>query len=103
MGHYAVLFGSGVSAGFGNGLTLPAGSAGVMSVRPRLAGSAAGLSGAMTVVGGALLTTLASVTTGGENGAEILLALMLVISILGLVSALYVRRIDIREGPPEDS
>lgn len=99
--HYAVVFGAGVTVGFGNGLTLPAANAGAMSVRPRLAGSAAGLSGAMTVVGGAVLTTLAGALTGGDNGAVVLMAMMLMTTTGGLLSALYVRRIDLREGLPE--
>lgn len=96
----AVVFGAGVFVGFGNGLTLPAGNAGAMSVRPRLAGSAAGLSGAMTVAGGAVLTTLAGAFAGGDNGAVVLLVLMLVTTLCGLASALYVRQVDLREGPP---
>ena len=36
-------------AGFGNGLTIPSSNTGVMSVRPKVAGSPAGFSGAMIV------------------------------------------------------
>lgn len=99
--HYAVVFGAGVVVGFGNGLTLPAANAGAMSVRPRLAGSAAGLSGAMTVAGGAVLTTLSGALTGGDSGAIVLMGMMLLTTTGGLLSALYVRRIDLLEGPPD--
>lgn len=99
--HYMVVFGAGICIGFGNGLSLPAANAGAMSVRPRLAGSAAGLSGAMTVAAGAILTTLTGALTGGENGAMVLLVLMLLTAIAGLIAALYVRRIDLREGLPD--
>lgn len=46
-----LFFGSTVFAGLGNGITMPSSNAGAMSVRPRLAGSAAGLNGALTVAG----------------------------------------------------
>jgi len=41
------MFGSTIFVGVGNGLTLPGANAGAMSVRPQLAGAAAGLSGAL--------------------------------------------------------
>lgn len=41
------LFGATVFVGVGNGLTMPSSSAGAMSVRPELAGSASGLAGAV--------------------------------------------------------
>ena len=56
-GNLWVFFGAAILVGFGNGLTLANANAGVMSVRPQLAGSASGLSGAMTVALGAVLTS----------------------------------------------
>lgn len=93
-------FGSVICVGLGNGLTLPSANAGTMSVRPQLAGSASGLAGALMVVGGAVLTTLTSSVLSEENGLWLLLVIMLVSAGLGLASALYVRWIDLREGPP---
>jgi hypothetical protein len=52
------------------------------------------------VVGGAVLTTLTSSVLSEENGLWLLLVIMLVSAGLGLASALYVRWIDLREGPP---
>ncbi|MCP9480368.1 multidrug effflux MFS transporter [Shimia sp. CNT1-13L.2] len=91
-------FGCVVFVGLGNGLTLPAASAGAMSVRPQLAGSASGLSGALMVAGGALLTMLTGAVLSPENGVELLLWIMLASAGGGLLAALYVRRIDLREG-----
>ncbi len=45
------LFGATVFVGLGNGLTMPSASAGALSVRPDLAGSTSGLTGALTVGG----------------------------------------------------
>lgn len=100
--HYAVVFAAAIAVGFGNGLAIPAGNAGAMSVRPKLAGSASGLSGAATVAGGAVLTVLTGALVTGPNGAKILLALVLLTNLAGLAAGLYVRRIDQREGPVED-
>ena len=72
-----------------------------MSIRPKLAGSASGLSGAMTVGGGAGLTSMTGWLVTAENGAWMLLSIMLAISLAGLVIAFYIRRIDLLEGPPE--
>ena len=47
--HPIYFFGPIIILGIGNGLTLPNASAGVVSVRPHLAGSASGLGGALMV------------------------------------------------------
>lgn len=92
-----VFFGAAIAVGFGNGLTTPNASAGVMSVRPQLAGSASGLSGALIVALGAVLTTLTGVIVSPDNAPYAVLGIMLGSGILGLVAALYVLRIDRRE------
>ncbi|MCR9221962.1 MAG: Bcr/CflA family efflux MFS transporter [Alphaproteobacteria bacterium] len=100
--HPLTLFGATLFVGLGNGLTMPAGNAGALSVRPHLAGSAAGVSGALTVAGGALLTALTTALLTPENGPHALLAMMLAASAVGLAAVLFVRRIDAaaaRAGP----
>lgn len=92
-------FGAVIFVGIGNGLTLPACTVGAMSVRPKLAGSAAGLSGALMVGGGAVMTSITGNLLTPQNGAWLLLAIMLASSFLGLLAAFFVRRIDLREGP----
>ena len=86
--------------GFGNGLTMPAAGSGVMSVRPQLAGSASGLSGAMSVAGGAVLTWMAGSLLTPDNGALMLLLIMLGSVAISLVAALYVRWVDLRDPLP---
>ena len=88
------LFGATMCVGLGNGLTMPSSSAGAMSVRPDLAGSASGLAGALTVGGGALLSSITGAVVTQDNGAFGLLGMMLFSSLMALAAALYVRRID---------
>ena len=100
--HPAVMFGGAIFVGLGNGLTLPGVNAGVMSVAPRLAGSASGLSGAMTVAGGAVLTSLTGALVAGVSGTlgvYLLLTAMAVTSALGLVAALVIRRLEAAAAP----
>ena len=88
------LFGACVFVGIGNGITMPSSSSGAMSVRPKLAGSASGLSGALVVAGGAAVSAVTgSVLTEG-NAAYGLLGMMLVSSAMGLGAALYVLHVD---------
>jgi DHA1 family bicyclomycin/chloramphenicol resistance-like MFS transporter len=97
--HPAVLFGLTASVGVSNGLTLPSATAGSLSVRPHLAGSAAGLSGALMVGGGALLAAITGALLTPESGAWPLILTMLGSSVAAFLAVLYVRRIDAREGP----
>ncbi len=99
--HVLVLFAPAVATGLGNGLTMPSAHAGTMSVRPHLAGSASGLSGAVMVMGGALITWATAALLTDSNAAYGVLGMMLVSAGGGLAAALYVRRIDLREGPPD--
>lgn len=91
--HEFALFGATIFVGVGNGLTMPAANVGVMSVRADLAGTASGLSGAMTVACGAILTWMAGGLVNAETGAIILLILMLSASLLGLLSTLWAVRL----------
>lgn len=81
-----LFFGATIFAGFGNGLSIPSSNAGAMSVRPDLAGSAAGFVGALTVGAGAVLTTLTGVLMSGPSAGAILLFLMFAASALALVA-----------------
>ncbi|WP_200876055.1 multidrug effflux MFS transporter [Ruegeria halocynthiae] len=96
-----VFFGAAVFVGFGNGLTNANAAAGLMSVRPQLAGSAAGLSGAMTVGLGAVLTSLTGVFVSPENGPYLVLGMMCASSFMGLLAVLYVRWVDQRHPLPD--
>lgn len=91
------LFGTTIFAGVGNGLTMPSSNAGALSVQPRLAGSASGLAGALTVGGGAILTSVTGAILTEENGAYQLLGVMLFCSLAALAAAFQVRLLDRRE------
>lgn len=62
--------------GIGNGLVLPNSSAGMVSVRPHLAGTASGLGGAIMIGGGAALSAIGGAILTPETGAWPLLAIM---------------------------
>lgn len=101
LGSVWVFFGSAIFVGFGNGLTNANASAGLMSVRPKLAGSAAGLSGAMIVAFGAVLTTLTGALVSAENGPFLVLGMMCASSFAGLLAVLYVCWVDLRDPLPD--
>ena len=92
--NFWVMFAGAIFVGLGNGLTLPAANAGVMSVNPRLAGSASGLSGAITILGGAGATALTGALAGGPLGAYVLLGLMAASSGLGLLAVLWIGKLE---------
>ena len=87
-------FGACTFYGIGNGLTLPSSNVGAMSVRPALAGSASGLSGALAVAGGATISAITGAVLTADNAGYMLLVMMLFSSALGLMSAIYTRWLD---------
>jgi DHA1 family bicyclomycin/chloramphenicol resistance-like MFS transporter len=80
-----------IVVGFGNGLSLPSTNAGIVSVRPELAGSASGLGGAINMGGGAFVSWLASHILSVETGAMPLLLVMLACCVLALVAVAFLR------------
>lgn len=87
-----LFFGTIVSVGVGNGLALPNANAGMLSVRPGLAGTASGLGGAIMIGGGAAVSALAGWALGLGGGATPLAALMLACSVAAVASILLVIR-----------
>jgi DHA1 family bicyclomycin/chloramphenicol resistance-like MFS transporter len=81
-----------ISIGLGNGLLMPNANAGMISVRPNLAGTAAGLGGAFMIGGGAALSVLAGGVLGPETGPLPLILLMLATSAGAIVCILWVIR-----------
>ncbi len=71
-----VFFGLMITVGLGNGILLPSANAGMLSVRPALAGSAAGIGSAFIIGFGASLSALAGVVLGWGGGALPLVVLM---------------------------
>jgi MFS family permease len=86
--HVMALFGPCMLVGLSNGLTMPSANAGVMSVREKLTGSAAGLAGAISVTGGGVMSSMAGAVLTKENADYALLLVMLGSSMLALAAAL---------------
>ena len=89
--HSAVIFfGFCTFLGLGNGITLPNVTAGLLSVRPHLAGTAAGLGGAIMVGGGAALAQFSGTLLNPETGALPMQWLMFSTSVAAVLSVLFV-------------
>ena len=72
--------------GLGNGLIMPNATAGMLSVRPHLAGTASGLGSAILIGGGAAMSAFAGVALGWGGGDIPLLAIMAISAALAFVS-----------------
>jgi DHA1 family bicyclomycin/chloramphenicol resistance-like MFS transporter len=87
-----VFFGFTAFVGLGNGITLPNANAGMLSIRPELAGTASGLGGAIQIGGGAGLAALAGALLGPGSDEMPLVGLMAVSASLSVLSILWVMR-----------
>ena len=88
-----VFFGFMVFLGLGNGMVIPNATAGMLSVRPAIAGAASGLGGATMICGGAALAMLAGPLLVGADTALPLELLMLSSGLASVAAiALTVRR-----------
>lgn len=98
MGHGSALsfFGLMIFMGLGNGMVIPNATAGALSVRPHLAGTASGLSGALMIGGGAALSALAGLMLTEGSGAFPLLWIMLITAILAVGTILFVMQREAR-------
>jgi hypothetical protein len=95
-GRALAFFGPCMFIGIGNGLTMPAAIAGVLSVRADLAGTAAGLAAAMRVGGGAIIASVAGLFLADTATVPSLLGVMLVLATLALSAALCAALLDRR-------
>ena len=85
-------FGAVGLTGIGNGLALPSANAGLMSVRPDLAGTASGLGATLTIGFGAALASLSALLLGNAVSVSTLLGLMLASSAGSVLAILWVIR-----------
>jgi DHA1 family bicyclomycin/chloramphenicol resistance-like MFS transporter len=85
-------FGFMIFVGLGNGLCLPNATAGMLSVRPHLAGAASGLGGSISIAGGAALSTVAGAILVPGSTEMPLLLLMWASSLAGVILILSVQR-----------
>ena len=87
--------------GCGNGMVLPSGNAGLLSVRPRLAGTASGLGGALMIGGGGGLAALTGWLLGPGTGAWPVILMMSASSVLALFAVGYTKRIELEVASAE--
>ena len=89
-GSATVFFGCMIIAGIGNGMVLPNANAGLLSVRPSLAGSASGIGGAIMLGGGAFLAYLAGLISTEHVGPYPLMYLMVFTAFASLFIVNYI-------------
>ncbi len=92
LGSAETFFGMMTLIGLGNGLCIPNATAGMLSVRPHLAGTASGLGGAIMIGGGSGLAVLAGLLLTPASGAYPLIIIMLISATAGILSILLVIR-----------
>ena len=90
--HVMAFFAPCLFVGISNGLTMPSAHAGAMSVRPTLAGSAAGLASAITIACAAFISWVASVLVTEQNARYAVLGVMLASAMFALAAALSARK-----------
>ena len=92
MGSAISFFGLMTFVGFGNGLSIPNATAGMLAIRPDLAGAASGLGSAIMIAGGAALSALAGAVLTPTSGATPLLWLMWSSVAAGVICMIYVKK-----------
>lgn len=90
LGSAKAFFGFMTLVGLGNGMTIPNATAGMLSIKPELAGTASGLGSAIMIGGGAALSAIAGLQLQSATSDLPLIELMLVSVFAGLVCILYV-------------
>lgn len=76
--------------GLGNGISLPSANAGIVSVRPNLAGAASGLGGSSMTVGGALLSVLSVYVLPEGSNPLSMLWVMLATGLAAVMCTIFV-------------
>jgi MFS transporter, DHA1 family, multidrug resistance protein len=99
--HPLALFGLTVFVGLGNGLVLPNANAGMLSVRPHLAGTASGLGGALMTGGGAAFAAITGAVLTVESGPYPLVVMMLGAAIASVLATGFVIHVARTTGPLE--
>jgi DHA1 family bicyclomycin/chloramphenicol resistance-like MFS transporter len=90
LGSAVLFFGLMSFVGLGNGMVIPNSIAGMLSVRPQLAGTASGLGGFLQIGGGAVLAALAGRLLQPGSGAFPLLWIMFASSAASVAAILFV-------------
>jgi DHA1 family bicyclomycin/chloramphenicol resistance-like MFS transporter len=87
--HPLAFFGLTVTIGLGNGLVIPNATAGMLGIFPRLAGTAAGLGGALMTLSGAAISAMVASLLSVETGIYPLLLCIIGSALLALACAVY--------------
>ncbi|MDT8328053.1 MAG: MFS transporter, partial [Roseovarius sp.] len=98
LGTPVTFFGLMTLMGLGNGMVIPNATAGALSVRPELAGTASGLAGALMIGLGAALSALAGLLLTPASGAFALLGIMLSTALAAVLTILMVMQRERRLG-----
>ena len=80
--------------GLGNGITLPNANAGIVNVRPKIAGAASGLGATLQVGGGAIFAAGSGYYVSFDDGPAYLLSVMIFSILCAIASTLYVLHIE---------
>lgn len=88
----ASFFGLMVFVGLGNGMSIPNATAGMLSVRPHLAGTASGLGSSLMIGVGAILGGVSGAVLSEESGALPLLYIQIASAAVGLIAIIVVIR-----------
>ncbi|WP_432729985.1 MFS transporter [Variovorax sp. W6] len=81
-----------IAVGIGNGLTMPAANARVLSIRPGFAGTASGLAAALTVIGAGVVSFVAGLVVDASNARLAVPGVMLASSLLSFIAAMFIVR-----------
>ncbi len=90
LGSAQTFFGFMTLVGLGNGMTIPNATAGMLSIKPKLAGTASGLGSAIMIGGGAGLSAIAGLQLDGASTDMPLLELMAISVFAGIGCIGYV-------------
>jgi MFS transporter, DHA1 family, multidrug resistance protein len=89
-GHPVAFFLPCIAVGLGNGLSMPACNAQVLSISPGLAGTASGLASAFTVMGAGLVAYGAGLVVNAANARLAVPGAMLASSLVSLAAAVFI-------------
>ncbi|MDE2790789.1 MAG: multidrug effflux MFS transporter [Paracoccaceae bacterium] len=100
--HSLSFFGFTIFIGIGSGLALPSANAGILSVRPELAGAAAGLGGSLITLGAGAMSLAAGNLLAVDTSVMTLLAFIMGCALAAIIGACVTAWLDSRTRNPWD-
>lgn len=94
--HPIAFFAGSVGIGIGNGMVLPNATTGIMNIKPELAGTGVGLSGAMVTVAGAVVSAITASALRPDSALYIILLTIIACCFLGVAISLIARWLERR-------